>query len=544
MKLHSHLQGHYQITMSQQGAPRRKRHSTTFFMLFVLLSILATSAATDTFFISSSTGDDTGSGASPSSPWRTLARAAAAVNGGAISNATVLLLSGDAFTLPSAAFFQGLSNFTLASYGPSLRRPVLERPAGSAAGPTLTFDNCTGVAVRGLEVRGGEVGIAFTFGAGGAGPSDYAGNLEVTDNYFEGIRGLNYSPSSGQWWGAAVALAAGRWPVRVRGVVVANNIVNGSDTFFKNEVPWSPWVRVELSAVTLENNTLLACGYNCLFLDSVSDVLVSSNVFLADTPPQLFVAGTTDIIMGTLNASVVLRGNEMSKRGEFQPGGPDGCAVDFETNATGVGFFDNYVSRAFGAGVMVFGHADDSNTNLHIGGNKFLFNGCGQTRGDHGGIAFMHKRSSGTLVGNIMATCPGVALLNDALDPGLPGWLIANNTVDGEGGVTLAVAVPPTVAGTPQSGGGLLVTATHPQPDAVVLRYSEGGGGRPGPTSPIFPEAGLLLPPNWRAVAVLVKAFPIAPAGGGIVPVESECAGSVFAPPSPTAPPPGAPAPL
>ena len=46
----------------------------------------------------------------------------------------------------------------------------------------------------------------------------------------------------------------------------------------------------------------------------------------------------SDIIMGTLDASNKLTGNEFGWRGEYQPGGPDGCAVDYETSANGVLF--------------------------------------------------------------------------------------------------------------------------------------------------------------------------------------------------------------
>lgn len=484
-----------------------------------------------TFYVSSSSGNDGADGISPTSPWQTLTYAATAINNGQAPNATLLLLCGDTFLLQTSAFFHNVTDgFTLSSYclSASQRRPVLLRPSNSAAGPTLTFDESTDITVRGLEIRGGEVGVAFTFCAGGQGQSEYEGNLEVSDCYFEGIRGLDYNASSGNWWGASVSLAAGRWPVLVRNVRVVDNLVNGSDTFFKNEVPWQPWTRVELSGVNISRNALTHNGYNILFLDSVSHVTVDNNVFLDNIPLQLFVAGTTDIIFGTLNSSVLVTGNEMSRRGEFQPGGPDGCAVDFETNATGLQFIDNYVSRAFGAGVMVFGHADGSNTELVMTNNRFLFNGCNQTRGDHGGIAFMHKGSSGDLTGNIMITCPGVPLLYDDLDPGLPGWRI-NNTVDGEGGVTLSVSPPPTVVATPQPGGGLLITATHPDPDSVILRYTN--GSRPNPTSPVFPSEGITLEPDWRALAVFAKAFPVSTSDtSGLVLVESESAGGIYSP--------------
>jgi hypothetical protein len=501
------------------------------------LSCLAASAragANISFYISSSSGDDGAPGTSPAAPWRTLAHASSALSGGAVPpNSSLSLLRGDVFTLPTGVSFGSLTSFTFTSFGALSSRPVLLRPPASTTGPTLTIDNSSSVSVQGLEFRGGEIGVAFTYAAGGVGASEFAG-VGVSDCHFEGIRGLAYNASSGSWWGAAVALTAGRGGVVVRDVNVVGNIVNGSDTFFKNEVPWSPrlWTRVALSGVTIARNAVTRNGYNVLFLDTVSHVSVTDNVFLGNTPLELFVAGTTDVIMGTLNASVSLSGNEFSRRGEFQPGGPDGCAIDFETNATGVSFVDNYVSRAFGAGVMVFGHVDGSNTGLVLERNRFLFNGCNQTRDDHGGIAFMRPGSSGSLSSNTMATCAGVALLNDKNDPGLPGWAVENNTVDGTAGVTLVVAAPPDVATAPQADGGLLVTASpHASSTAVELRFTM-DGSRPNADSPVFPESGFLLPAAWRSVAIFVKAFPLGGGGGGgVVYVESESAGGVFAPP-------------
>jgi hypothetical protein len=203
-----------------------------------------------------------------------------------------------------------------------------------------------------------------------------------------------------------------------------------------------------------------------------------------------------------------------------------------------VTFEGNYVSRSYGAGVMVFGHVPGSNTGLALLNNTLLHNGCGQARGDHGGIAFMRPGSSGALTGNTMATCPGVPLLNDAADPGLPGWRVAGNVVDGEGGVALRVEPPPAVAASALPGGGARVLAAPGAggSSGAALRYTL-DGRRPGPADPLFPSGGLQLPPAWRAVAVLVKAFPppAAAAGGGgraagEVGVESESGGGVFAP--------------
>ena len=65
--------------------------------------------------------------------------------------------------------------------------------------------------------------------------------------------------------------------------------------------------------------------------------------------------GTTDIIVGGLKGT----GNKVintdfNARGEYQ-GGPDGCAFDFETGATGFEITGNYFYRSWGAGIMIFG---------------------------------------------------------------------------------------------------------------------------------------------------------------------------------------------
>jgi hypothetical protein len=44
-------------------------------------------------------------------------------------------------------------------------------------------------------------------------------------------------------------------------------------------------------------------------------------VFLRNAPHKLFTAGTTDIIVGTLNGSDAIIDNEIGWRGEYSPGG-------------------------------------------------------------------------------------------------------------------------------------------------------------------------------------------------------------------------------
>ena len=340
----------------------------------LLLLALAPVSVVCTLYVSSSQGSDANAGTSPAAAVQTLERASAMANG-ALHDTSLLLLSGDTFPLSTAWFLTGLRNVTISSYGTLQARPRLTR-AAPAAGPTITIDNSSSIALQGLEVEGGENGVAFTFDNLAA--RTVFSNFSITDCFFNAVQGLHYNASSGSWWGAAIAFAARHSGVLVEGVTIAHNLVNGSDVFYSNSVPYSGFTRAEVVHLTIDSNALTHNSYNTLFLDSTSFVNVMNNVFLGNTPSQLFVAGTTDIIMGTLNSSVRLRGNELSGRGEYQPGGPDGCALDFETNATGVEFSGNYISRSFGAGIMVFGHVPGSNRDLLLMDNIILNSGCGQ----------------------------------------------------------------------------------------------------------------------------------------------------------------------
>jgi hypothetical protein len=75
-------------------------------------------------------------------------------------------------------------------------------------------------------------------------------------------------------------------------------------------------------------------------------VAFPGSVFLRDMSTRLFMYGTTDIIVGGLKGT----GNKVintdfNARGEYQ-GGPDGCAFDFETGATGFEITGNYFYRS------------------------------------------------------------------------------------------------------------------------------------------------------------------------------------------------------
>ena len=499
-----------------------------------LLALLAQPARSLDLFVSSSRGSDAFDGSSPSAAFATLSRAAAAAAG--LADVHVRLRRGDSWTIPAAsaprgALFARLERASIGDYfdDGSRARPRLVRLA-PATGAALTLADSRDTAIAGLEIVGGEYGVLLEFDA----PTSPSGapwvNLSVTDCVFRGIVGQNYAPGDSAGWGAAVALvsAGPGGPAALTGLTIAHNIVNGSDTAYRNYVYFPSTNPVLVAGLNFDANAIFRASFNALFLSLTTAVSVTRNVFLRDAPARDFTGGTTDIIIGALDAASAITDNEVTARGEF-PGEPDGCGVDFETNATGVLFARNFIARAFGAGVMVFGHAARSNRGLRLLNNSLLHNGCGQTVSpDRGAFAFTSPQSSGTIAGNLVATCPGVPFFQDGADRGLPEWDVRGNALDGLN-ATLALAAAPAVAATPTADGGLLLTAQSTSAGAA-LHFST-DGARPTRDSPAWPPAGLLLQPGFRAAAVLVKAFlPDGAGAGGALAVESESAGDFFAP--------------
>lgn len=514
------------------------------FLLACATATVAAAAAPATFYVSSALGSDANSGLSPSAPWQTLERAAAAAPL-LTAGSSLLLRAGDEWVLSTAWFLDGLAGtaaapITISSFASasSVDRPRIVRNTSTpAAGPTITCNGCAGIVFAGLEVVGGENGIAFTNDVGAGGGRTVYDAFTVTDCAFFSIRGLHYNASSGSWWGSAIAVAAAHAGVTLTHVSITRNLCNDSDVFYINSVPYAGWTRSEVVGLLVQGNTITHASYNTLFLDTTSFVSVDGNVFAHNTPSQLFVAGTTDIIMGTLNSSVTLTGNEISWRGEYQPGGPDGCAVDFETFADGVAFENNFVYRSYGSGVMFFGHGQSS-INLQLRNNIMLYNGCLQQRDDHGGLAFMFLNSTGVIANNTFATCPGTPLFYARVPGASDGWTFADNVIDGEGGVAVAALSAPDVAASADGSGNIVLRAQCADAGAE-LRYSQ-DGSRPKPDAPLWPAAGaLVLPP--RAVAVNAKCFPppagasraaLAAALGATVLVESPVGGGIFLAPA------------
>lgn len=137
----------------------------------------------------------------------------------------------------------------------------------------------------------------------------------------------------------------------VNNVTVANSIGLRLDVFYSS-------TGVAINGLDLAGNTVAKCGGNCISMGA-TNMRLRDSVFLRDTPDQLFLYGTTDVIIGTVSGDNSITDCDFNARGEYM-GGPDGCAVDFETSASGFTISGCTFSRSFGAGIMVFGHATTS----------------------------------------------------------------------------------------------------------------------------------------------------------------------------------------
>lgn len=148
--------------------------------------------------------------------------------------------------------------------------------------------------------------------------------------------------------------------------------------------------------------------------------------------------------------------NEIGWRGEH-PAAPDGCAIDYEGESSGVNVTDNFIHDSYGAGVMVFGnkHLAYNISHATIARNLFVRNGASQTSSDHGEIALCEPGSTGTIEDNTffsVDTDPEFVFFETRgqgkvlKDPAHP-WTVKNNTIYGQGSVKDMIAPTPAVGG-------------------------------------------------------------------------------------------------
>ena len=311
-----------------------------------------------------------------------------------------------------------------------------------------------------------------------------------------------YNPQAGTW-ARAISFESQGEGVVAANVTVANNLGLRLDSFFYSQ-------GVGIVGLQLVQNTVAQCGGNCVFLRGAADMHVHGNVFLRDSPQHLFLHGTTDIIIGTVHGTNRIEGNAFSNRGEFA-GAADGCAIDFETSATGFAIVGNTFAHSYGSGIMVFGHETTSH-NLTLDNNVFVENGCLQPRNDRGAVAFIcphGNKPDGTLRNNVFATCPnGVPAIYDAIPNCSSEFVKSNNTISSTAPIVampyLQMFSPPMTSNA--SSVLIPIIASTITPNATI-RYSL-DGGQVVESSPVLPldMSFALRWPSYN-VAINVRAF-------------------------------------
>lgn len=328
-------------------------------------------------------------------PWRTLARASRAT----YADGDSLLLQRNSTWIDDPLTIASAHGMTVGAWGDAtLPRPLLQfgRPVSGSTVCAL-FSAVDRLTIDSLHVSGCSEGIALV------GAAKNATSVTMTNNYFRDIRTpfLAYTPPNPDW-ASAISLRSGHFV----NLTIRNNIAVRVDQFFSS--------RAFADGMRLLANTVQQCSGNCYSLGSGVGISMRDSVMLRDMSTRLFLYGTTDVIVGGLKGNNELVNNDFNARGEYQ-GGPDGCAFDFETAATGFVVSGNTFYRSWGAGIMIFGH-DTTSQGIAITDNTFAYDGCVQNRGDRGGLAVMcpgGHRPSGVVSGNSFYTksspdCDGV----------------------------------------------------------------------------------------------------------------------------------------
>eukprot|EP01013_Petalomonas_cantuscygni_P042039 TRINITY_DN754_c0_g1_i1.p2 TRINITY_DN754_c0_g1~~TRINITY_DN754_c0_g1_i1.p2 ORF type:complete len:678 (-),score=118.23 TRINITY_DN754_c0_g1_i1:2684-4717(-) len=357
------------------------------FKLVLVLGAFVAQSHAVSYYVSPS-GDDFSSGTSPDAAWRSLKHASSV----RLSGSDSLLLERGGEWLDDTlalAFPEGL----VSTYGnDSLPRPAIVYSRSALATdpvPCLKLYRPHGVSVEGVRFVGCGYGVSMTS------PT----NVVLSNLFFADIIApfRTNSPAMPVWGTAVQLLDKGT------NVTIQHCVATRVDSFLSSGL--------NVSDVKVVATTVAQCGGNCMALNGDRPSLQRS-VFLRDTPREMFLYGTTDVIVGfSTNGSITQ--TDFYRRGEYESA-PDGCAIDFETTAHGFQIADCGFYRSFGGGIMIFGHQETS-TGVVIQNNVFDHAGCEQVAGDHGGIAVMcpdFHRPSGTVTGNTFVTCPGVGAIS------------------------------------------------------------------------------------------------------------------------------------
>ena len=212
------------------------------------------------------------------------------------------------------------------------------------------------ITIEGLSIEHSTSGISVATDGGGGGA------VVVTDCVFRGV--WNRS-SVGQRLPTTANSCSNGWSpcISTRDVIAS---VTVSNCLFEDfDVAFQPVATIGKARFT--GNTLTGGNGNVVFFtvssaaaarslavssesltastgaQSSHDWLLSNNVFSRDWAPRYFTCGTTDIMIGGADTVGAISHNEIGWRGEH-PAAPDGCAIDYEGESSGVNVTDNFVS--------------------------------------------------------------------------------------------------------------------------------------------------------------------------------------------------------
>jgi len=395
---------------------------------------------------------------------------------------------------------------SITAYGDaSLPQPLLQHARGltDVAGPPCLYIRtpfAASITVSGLHFSGCGRGVVID---GSTDLEEPTRNVLLSSNIFQDIRTpfLRYTPPNPAW-APAILLSGGYFS----NLTVSNNVASRIDVFFESNA--------NTSTMALDGNTVQQCSGNCYSFGLGVGLVMSNSVLLRDVSTRLFMYGTTDVIIGGLSGANSLLDNDFNGRGEYQ-GGPDGCAFDFETSATGFVVKGNSFSQSWGAGIMIFGH-DTTSHDILLTENVFDRCGCIQNRGDRGGVSIMcpggHK-PSGVLSNNTFLTlpgCPGIASAFPGCDGDLKQDGNAIELYNPDPIANIQVEMPQLSFNPPapddNATSGLFNVIGVTRTVNATLRYTL-DGSRPTLNSPVIPQAGLNLPWPGPVVNVNLRGF-------------------------------------
>ena len=126
-----------------------------------------------------------------------------------------------------------------------------------------------------------------------AGQSNHS-NILIAHNVFTDIYPAfgAYNPAMPAW-GNAVDVVGNQ---HLLNLTVRNNVGLRLDAFFNSAM--------SIVGLTLDSNTVSACNGNCIGFGSVVDLVMNNSVFVRDAPHDLFLYGTTDIIVGGVSGNL------------------------------------------------------------------------------------------------------------------------------------------------------------------------------------------------------------------------------------------------